>query len=125
MVIFILASLTLKLSFPRMRNFFSSVHSTDRTSVGSSDIYVSYNQNGKWRAPLPVRVVNTPAREYSPRLTPDGKRLIFASERGMRTEQRTKPWTITEFEQKSRSIWNGLGNIYSVPIDVLPKAPKE
>jgi len=90
-------------------------------SVGSSDIYVSYNQNGKWSAPLPVSAVNTPAREYSPRLTPDGKRLIFTSERGMGTEQRAKPWTMAEFEQKSRSIWNGLGNIYTVPIEVLPK----
>ena len=90
-------------------------------SIGSSDIYVSYNQNGKWSAPLPVSVINTPAREYSPRLTPDGKRLIFTSERGMGTEQRAKPWTMTEFEQKSRSSWNGLGNIYTVPIEVLPK----
>ena len=90
-------------------------------SVGSSDIYVSYNQNGNWSAPLPVTAINTPAREYSPRLTPDGKRLVFTSERGMGTEQRTKPWTMTEFEQKSRSIWNGLGNIYSVSIEVLPK----
>jgi len=39
----------------------------------------------------------------------------------MGTEQRTKPWTMTEFEQKSRSILNGLGNIYTVPIEVLPK----
>jgi ketosteroid isomerase-like protein len=93
-------------------------------SVGSSDIYVSYNQNGKWSAPLPVLAINTPAREYSPRLTPDGKRLIFTSERGMGTEKRDKPWTMVEFEQKSHSIWNGLGNIYSVPIDVLPKPPK-
>jgi ketosteroid isomerase-like protein len=93
-------------------------------SVGSSDIYVSYNQNGKWSAPLPVSAINTPAREYSPRLTPDGKRLIFTSERGMGTEKRDKPWTMVEFEQKSHSIWNGLGNIYSVPIDVLPKPPR-
>ena len=93
-------------------------------SVGSSDIYVSYNQNGKWSAPLPVATINTPAREYSPRLTPDGKRIIFTSERGMGTEKRDKPWIMAEFEQKSRSIWNGLGNIYSVPIDVLPKPPK-
>jgi len=90
-------------------------------SVGSSDIYVSYNQNEKWSAPLPVSAINTSAREYSPRLTPDGRRLIFTSERGMGTEQRTKPWTMTEFEQKSHSIWNGLGNIYTVPIEVLPK----
>jgi len=94
-------------------------------SVGSSDIYVTYNQNGKWSAPLPVRAVNTPAREYSPRLTPDGKRLIFTSERGMGTEQRAKPWTMMEFEQKSRSIWNGLGNIYTVPIEVLPKPAEQ
>ena len=28
---------------------------------------------------------------------------------------------MAEFEQKARSIWNGLENIYSVSIDVLPK----
>src|SRR5438552_993415 len=94
-------------------------------SVGSSDIYVSYNQNGKWSAPLPVSAINTPAREYSPRLTPDGKRLIFTSERGMATEKHGSPWTMAEFETKSRSIWNGLGNIYSVSIEVLPKPPPE
>jgi Tol biopolymer transport system component len=94
-------------------------------SVGSSDIYVSYNQNGKWSAPLPVSAINTPAREYSPRLSPDGKRIIFTSERGMGTDKRDEAWTMSEFEQKSRSIWNGLGNIYSVSIDVLPKPPKE
>jgi ketosteroid isomerase-like protein len=94
-------------------------------SVGSSDIYISYNQNGKWSTPLPVSTINTAAREYSPRLTPDGKRLIFTSERGMDTEKRDKPWTMAEFEQKSHSIWNGLGNIYSVPIDVLPKPASE
>ena len=32
-----------------------------------------------------------------------------------------KPWTMAEFEQKSRSIWNNLGNIYSISIDVLSK----
>jgi hypothetical protein len=35
-------------------------------SVGSSDIYVSYNLNGKWSTPLPVAAVNTAA----PRLQP-------------------------------------------------------
>jgi ketosteroid isomerase-like protein len=90
-------------------------------SVGSSDIYVSYNRDGTWSAPLAVTAINTPAREYSPRLTPDGQRLIYTSERGMGTEQRTKPWTMPEFEQKSRSVWNGLGNIYSISTKVLPK----
>jgi Tol biopolymer transport system component len=114
-------SSTSKRSFRRMKIFCSSAHSARPDSAGSSDIYVSYNQNGNWSAPLAVTAINTPAREYSPRLTPDGKRLVFTSERGMGTEQRAKPWTMTEFEQKSRSIWNGLGNIYTVPIEVLPK----
>jgi Tol biopolymer transport system component len=52
-------------------------------SVGSSDIYASYNRDGNWSAPLPVAAINTPAREYSPRLSPDGKRIIFTTERGM------------------------------------------
>ncbi|PYJ51435.1 MAG: hypothetical protein DME87_03435 [Verrucomicrobia bacterium] len=70
-----------------------------------------------------MSAINTPAREYSPRLSPDGKRLIFTSERGMATEKLDSPWTMAEFETKSRSIWNGLGNIYSVSIEVLPKPP--
>jgi hypothetical protein len=92
-------------------------------SFGSSDIYVSYNRADGWTTPVNLGpLVNTSAREYSPRLTPDGKRLLFTSERGMGTEQREKPWTMPEFERKSRSVLNGYGNIYSVPIDVLPKA---
>jgi hypothetical protein len=43
----------------------------------------------------------------------------------MATEKRDKPWTTAEFEQKSRSIWNRLGNIYSVSIDVLPKPTQQ
>jgi len=92
-------------------------------SLGSSDVYVSYKENSGWSTPVNLGpVVNTSAREYSPRLTPDGKRLIFTSERGMATVRRDKPWTMPEFETQSRSVLNGYGNIYSIPIDVLPKA---
>jgi hypothetical protein len=43
----------------------------------------------------------------------------------MGSEKRDKPWTMEEFEKESHSIWNSLGNIYSVPIDVLPKPPTQ
>lgn len=90
-------------------------------SLGSSDVYVSQRDGNRWLTPVNLGpLVNTPAREYSPRLTPDGKRLIFSSERGMTTEVRTSAWTMGEFERKSRSVLNGLGNLYSVPLSDLP-----
>jgi WD40 repeat protein len=51
--------------------------------LGSSDLYISYRENGKWSKPQNLGpVINSRAREYSPRVTPDGRYLIFASERG-------------------------------------------
>jgi Tol biopolymer transport system component len=87
---------------------------------GDSDIFISYNQNGAWTTPKNLGpVINTAAREYSPRVTADGKWLIFTSERGMQTEKRTAPFTYDEFTQKSRSLLNGLGNIYRIPMDYV------
>jgi Tol biopolymer transport system component len=87
---------------------------------GDSDIFISYNQNGSWTTPKNLGpVINTAAREYSPRVTAEGKWLIFTSERGMQTEKRTEPFTYEEFTQKSRSIRNGLGNIYRIPMDYV------
>jgi hypothetical protein len=87
---------------------------------GDSDIFISYNQNGSWTTPKNLGpVINTAAREYSPRVTADGKWLIFTSERGMQTEKRTAPFTYDEFTQKSRSLLNGLGNIYRIPMDYV------
>ena len=85
---------------------------------GSSDIWISYNQSGKWSKPINVgHSVNTAAREYSPRVTPDGKWLIFTSERGFPTENHSKPLTYDEIEYKTRGILNGLGNIYRVDMN--------
>ena len=80
---------------------------------GDSDIFVSYRQGGVFgplRALGPA--VNTAAREYSPRISLNGKSFFFTSERGMPTERRTQPWTAAEFKKASRSTRNGLGNIY-------------
>jgi Tol biopolymer transport system component len=60
-------------------------------SFGNSDLFISYNQNGVWSKPKNLGpVINTAAREYSPRISPDGKWLIFTSERGMQTEHRDR-----------------------------------
>jgi len=89
-------------------------------SYGNSDLFISYNQNGIWTKPKNLGpVINTPAREYSPRISPDGKWLIYISEQGMQTEKRDRPFTAEEFSQKARGIFNGLGNIYRIPLDYV------
>jgi Tol biopolymer transport system component len=87
---------------------------------GNSDIFISYPENGSWTMPKNLGpVINTLAREYSPRVTPDGKWLIFTSERGMQNEKRDKPFTYQEFTEKARGIFNGLGNIYRIRMDYV------
>jgi Tol biopolymer transport system component len=89
-------------------------------SFGNSDLFISYNQNGVWSKPKNLGpVINTAAREYSPRISPDGKWLIFTSERGMQTEHRDQTLTSEEFSSKARSTFNGLGNIYRIPMDYV------
>jgi Tol biopolymer transport system component len=87
---------------------------------GNSDLYISYNQNGVWTKPKNLGpVVNTAAREYSPRISPDGKWLIYTSEQGMQTEKRDQPFTAQEFSERSRGVLNGLGNVYRIPMEYV------
>lgn len=94
-------------------------------SLGNSDLYISYNQHGAWSKPINLGPpINTRARDYSPRISPDGKFLLFSSERGFPTEKHEQPVTYDEFQQRVRGTMNGLGNIYRVPIeDVLRNSP--
>jgi hypothetical protein len=87
---------------------------------GSSDIWISHNQDGEWTTPINVGpLVNTSAREYSPRLTPEGRWLIFTSERGFPTENRAKTLTYDEIENSIRGTMNGLGNIYRIDMNSI------
>lgn len=91
-----------------------------RPTYGNSDLFISYNQNGTWSKPKNLGpIINTAAREYSPRLTSDGKWLIFTSERGMQTEKRDQSFSSDEFSRKARGIFNGLGNLYRIPMDYV------
>jgi len=96
-----------------------------RDSLGNADVYISYNHAGTWSKPVNLGPpINTRARDYSPRISPDGKYLLFSSERGFPTEKRDQPVTYREFLERVRGTMNGLGNIYRVPIeDVLRNAP--
>lgn len=47
--------------------------------AGEGDLYVSFNENGKWTAPQSLgNVINTAAFEYTPLVSPDGKTFYFS-----------------------------------------------
>jgi hypothetical protein len=93
---------------------------------GSSDIFVSLNEDGVWGKPINLGPqVNTPARDYSPRISADGKWLYFTSERGMPYEKRTQPITYQQFRVEMDGVRNGLGNVYRIALEPLLKAARE
>lgn len=84
---------------------------------GNSDLFVSFQEKGIWGKPINLGpIVNTPAREYSPRVSVDGRWLYYASEMGMPYEKREQAITYQQFTDGMKSVRNGLGNIYRVPL---------
>jgi len=89
-------------------------------SLGNADLYISYNSHGVWSKPVNLGpAINTRARDYSPRISPDGKYMLFSSEKGFPTDKRDQPMTYDDFMQKTRGTFNGLGNIYRIPLDYV------
>jgi Tol biopolymer transport system component len=86
-------------------------------TLGDSDLYVSFRRDGAW-TPLKNlgQRINSAARDYSPRFSPDGKYLFFASERGLPTDPRTAPFTYRELTASIRRPRNGLGDLYQVDL---------
>ena len=98
-----------------------------RDSLGNADLYIAYNQNGVWSKPVNFGPsINSKARDYSPRISPDGRYLLFSSERGFPTEPHEQAASYQEFARRTHSTLNGLGNIYRVPLaDALHAADEQ
>lgn len=98
-----------------------------RDSLGNADLYISYNEAGTWSKPVNFGpTINSKARDYSPRISPDGKYLLFSSERGFPTEPHDHPVTYEEFAGRMHGTLNGFGNIYRVPLaDALHAAEEQ
>jgi WD40-like Beta Propeller Repeat len=95
-------------------------------SLGNADLYISYNKSGNWSKPVNLGpTINTRARDYSPRISPDGKYMLFSSEKGFPTDKRDRPVTYEEFAHKTRGILNGLGNIYRIPLEDVLRSVKQ
>jgi Tol biopolymer transport system component len=92
-------------------------------AVGDGDLYVSFNRGGSWSAARHLEHgINTPAREYCPIVSPDGKWLYFTSFRGFLDSPPSRPITYAELKAKLRTPLNGSGNVYRIPVDALGSA---
>lgn len=95
--------------------------------LGAGDLYLSEQVNGAWSRPRPLPAgINSPALEFCPSLSPDGRFLYFTSTRGFGMEppgasgppsSRLDYRTLTS---RLRGVLNGLGNIYRVPMPLRP-----
>jgi hypothetical protein len=84
------------------------------------DIYFSRKVDGRWTAARHLEHgVNTVADEDYPALTPDGKQLVFSSERSPFTVPVAHKLEMEELEKELHSTFNGHGNIFTIPIEAL------
>ena len=89
-------------------------------SYPRSDLYISFNGKGKWTTPKNVgHPINTTAEETNPSVSPDGKTLLFTSERNFITIPMKPPLTYGSLETHLHNAGNGLGDIYEFPIAAL------
>lgn len=80
-------------------------------SLGSGDLYVSYQKDGQWTPAKNLGPkVNGPGLEISPYLSPDGKYFFFSSAR--------KVGDIPTGKRPNRPR-NGLGDIYQMDLGAL------
>jgi hypothetical protein len=82
---------------------------------GSYDLYVSHRCGESWTAPRSLGLdVNSPAWEFGPRLSPDGRFLFFTSNRAAAHAVPAGPLSFAELLDRIRSPGNGLRDVYRI-----------
>jgi Tol biopolymer transport system component len=87
--------------------------------AGGWDLWVTYSRDGSWTPPVPLGAgVNSPANEYSPAISPDGRRFFWASARES-FETGGQRLTYRQLEDRLSKPGNGLGDIYFIDVTAL------
>ena len=91
-------------------------------SVGDFDLYFSRKQaDGKWSEPTNLGPeINSSARELSPKLTPNGKYVVWMSTRSPALPPKPDQRTTAQVLQDLHSPGNGIGDIYQIDVAAVP-----
>lgn len=88
--------------------------------LGNGDLYISERVNGQFAPARHLGAgINSPAREYCPGVSPDGKYFFFTSFRGFGDRIPDRPWTFLELQSALRAVLNGFGNIYQIDMSAV------
>lgn len=85
------------------------------------DLYISFRgADGRWSEAKNLGpLANSRRTEYCPVVSPDGKWLYFASERGFADEPLADSLTTQEWTTLLNQPGNGLGDTYRVPLEAV------
>jgi len=87
---------------------------------GSYDVYVSHRCGESWSAPRPLGAdVNSPAWDFGPRPSPDGRFLFFTSNRAAADRAPGRALSFDELVARVRAPGNGLRDVYRIQTDAL------
>lgn len=89
-------------------------------SKGSYDLYVSCRSEQGW-TPLENlgEPVNSAGWDFGPKLTPDGSRLLYTSNRDFAAQPLPRKQTYSELVRKLQAPGNGLRDIYEIDVGAL------
>ncbi len=97
-------------------------------SLGGPDIYLSYRNDKAWTDPKNLGdKINSKGKEYSPKISPDGKYFFWSSTRNFTDAPLEKRLDTNAMMEKLRSAGNGLGDIDQIDLSQLhlQRAPAE
>jgi Tol biopolymer transport system component len=87
-------------------------------------LYVSYFADGAWTSPAPLDAnLNAEFSPYTPLISPDGKTFYFTSVKGAFDAPPIAPMSTARFLEAIRGPGNGLGDIYTLPVEALSLRP--
>jgi len=91
---------------------------------GSYDIYVSHRCGETWSTPRPLGAdVNSPAWDFGPRPSPDGRFLFFTSNRSVTDRPLASALRFKALLERIRGPQNGLRDVYRVETKALDLRP--
>lgn len=86
----------------------------------NGDFYISHRMNGQWsKAVKLASPINSPATEWAPKVTRNGKYFYFGSTRNNVTDSLPGREPLSIFKKRLNSAGNGLGDIYYVDFSAI------